>query len=360
MAVKDEFPEDNFLRATRHANTARIIAHLLASNMQDLFSKIITTDVRISAVEQQGWCNLTFWVDTLKGAPLYVLRLCERPLHLTSRSVPKFEKERYVLDLMKQSPLVPRVPRNGSGVIQLDIPGRGPTAFGYLFQTQLSSKACQGEYGERARHGIFTQLGEVARQIHSVQLEGYGTEFDEQLGRFRSESYHEVLQTTVARIELSPIDRTFKHWLIARLKSLEYHDPAPTLYHQNLLANWGNVLLDSNQRISGIIDWEFAGSGLAFHNELAAFLYVHTRDGVAPERTEHDLLSILEGYGLSHSLYVSDYEQDVQTLVLLHAVTAIQKCSTLQQSGGLAKEPWRKLFAERASKLCTQALKSRS
>jgi len=33
------------------------------------------------------------------------------------------------------------------------------------------------------------------------------------------------------------------------------------------------------------VDWEFAGSGLALQNELAAFIYVNTRDGVPAERT---------------------------------------------------------------------------
>jgi aminoglycoside phosphotransferase (APT) family kinase protein len=360
MAVKDEFPEDNFLRATRHANTARVLAHLLSSNMRELFPKVIKSDVRISAVDRQGWCNLTFWVNTADGTPLYVLRLCERPPELDSLSVPKFEKERYVLGRLSASLLAPRVPEHGSGIIHLTIPGRGVVTFGYLFQTQLSSRACHGDHGERHRHEIFSQLGRIARDIHSTQLEGFGSDFDENLGRFRFGSYHDVIDAMITRVDCSPVDRSFKRWLIARLKGLEYHDPAPTLFHQDLLANWGNVLLDSNQQIGGIVDWEFAGSGLAFHNELAAFLYVHTRDGIPLDRTEHDLLSILDGYGIPHSSYVAYYEQDVQTLVLVHAVTAVQKLDSLMQSGGLEKEPWRKVFAERASNLCLQAIKSKS
>jgi hypothetical protein len=64
MAVKDEFPEDNFVRATRHINTARVVAHLLTSNMRELFPRIVVEEVTISAVENQGWCNLTFWVSS--------------------------------------------------------------------------------------------------------------------------------------------------------------------------------------------------------------------------------------------------------------------------------------------------------
>jgi len=360
MAVKDEFPEDNFLRATRHINTARVVAHLLTSNMRELFPRIVVEEVTISAVENQGWCNLTFWVDTKAGEPLYVLRLCERTPDLQSRSVPKFEKERYVLDRMSSRSLVPRVPEHGSGVVTIDIPGRGVTTFGYLFQTQLSSKACHGDLGERDRHDIFSQLGRVARDIHSIRLEGFGTDFDESNERFKHASYHESLEAMIEKIESSPVDRSFKRWLGARLKALEYHDPAPCLYHQDLLGNWGNVLLDDRRRVAGVVDWEFAGSGLALQNELAAFIYVNTRDGVPAERTEHDLISILDGYGINHSSYAAHYEQDVQTLVLVHAVTAVLKLETLTRTGGLEKEPWRKVFAERASRLCVEAIKTRS
>lgn len=363
MAVRDEFPEDNLVRATRHSNAARVVAHVLRSKMRELFPNVIDTDVVVSVVEHQGWCNLSFWVDATDGSPLYVLRLCERDAHSShssSRSIPKFEKERFVLDRLSSCDFAPRVPSEGSGIINLEIPGRGIVPFGYLFQTQLPFEACRHNLGERERHEIFWRLGEVSRQIHSITLEGFGTDFDESKGMFRHSSYHEMLAANVGRLEIAPIDPMFKRWLTSRLSDLAKHDPSPCLYHQDLLANWGNMLVDSSRRIRGVVDWEFAGSGLPFHNEIASFLYVNSRDGVSEDRTSHDLLSLLDGYGVSHASYVADYEQDIQTLVLSHAVSALLKMDTLVKNGGLHKEPWRKVFAERATALCHRAIRSRT
>jgi hypothetical protein len=330
--------------------------------MRELFPKVIDADVVVSVVETQGWCNLSFWVDSTDGSPLYVLRLCERAsnsITSTSRSIPKFEKERFVLDRLSSCEFAPRVPADGSGVIDLEIPGRGVIPFGYLFQTQLPFGACRENLGERERHEMFWRLGEVSREIHSIKLEGFGTDFDESRGAFKHSSHHEMLAANVERLEIAAIDPMFKGWLGSRLSELTKHDPTPSLYHQDLLGNWGNMLIDSSRRVRGVIDWEFAGSGLPFHNEVASFLYVNSRDGVPEDRTIHDLLSFLDGYGISHTSYAHDYEHDIQTLVLSHAVAALLKMDTLVKNGGLHKEPWRKVFAERASALCHRAIRSR-
>jgi aminoglycoside phosphotransferase (APT) family kinase protein len=330
--------------------------------MRSVFPSVIDRDVKVSAVESQGWCNLTFWVDALDGSPLYVLRLCEKSeagAVSPSLSVSKFEKERYVLKQLSTCRFAPRVPRNGSGTVNIEIPGRGVVAFGYLFQTQLPFAVCSQDLGERARHDMFWRLGEIAKEIHAVKVEGFGTEFDERRGSFKHESFYDFIVSHADKVELATIDSMIKRWIISILKKLESLDPAPSLFHQDLLANWGNVLVDSSGRIQGVVDWEFAGSGLALHNELATFLYVNTRDGVSPERTQHDLLSILEGYGISHASYLANYEDDIQTLVLLDAISAIEKHALLVTKGEIEKEPWRKVFAERATALCYRAIRSR-
>jgi hypothetical protein len=104
--------------------------------------------------------------------------------------------------------------------------------------------------------------------------------------------------------------------------------------------------------LRGIIDWEFCGSGLAFHQETASLIYARTRDGVEPEHIVRDLHSFFEGYGITMREYQQHYEHDVETLVLLHAITALQKFITLRKNGGLEGEPWRATFAERARLLC--------
>jgi thiamine kinase-like enzyme len=119
------------------------------------------------------------------------------------------------------------------------------------------------------------------------------------------------------------------------------------------LGNWGNFLLDSTGSVRGIIDWEYAGSGPAFHFEIAALLYVLSRDGHSQERINHDLSAVLRGYGISYKTYLASYDRDVQTIVLLNSVSAILKFQEVQEKGTSASEPWRERFADRAQALCS-------
>lgn len=354
MGAADEFVEDNFIRATRHLTRARILASRLGPILHQRYPHLFSSCPTVTAVRHQGWTNFTMSVRGGEGEQHYILRLRARtsPQELSSRSVPQFEKERYVLERLQGVSLVPHIPSEGSGSLVIDISKNDRSEFGYILQSELPHVAAERDIGREDRARCFRQLGEALRVVHSVTVEGFGTEFDEARGAFALERWSEVIARRVVEIEKSGIDVNLKRLAVARLRELETLDTRPTLFHQDLLGNWGNFLVDENRDLRGIIDWEFCGSGLAFHQETASLIYARTRDGVEPEHIVRDLHSFFEGYGITMREYQQHYEHDVETLVLLHAITALQKFITLRKNGGLEGEPWRATFAERARLLC--------
>ena len=83
----------------------------------------------------------------------------------------------------------------------------------------------------------------------------------------------------MALIDRAPISSLIKRWLASRTETLLVLEGHSELFHQDLLANHGNVLVDERGIVRGIIDWEFAGSGPALHFELASLIYALQRDG---------------------------------------------------------------------------------
>lgn len=359
MSVEKEFTEDNFIRATNHANRARVAAHVLAPKMRELFPNLFTSSPTVTSIGQQGWSNLTLSVDSGDGAQRYILRLAPCPKGCVSRSTPALEKERYVLERLSGFDFVPRLPQHASGRLTLAVPPAGEVEYGYLLEARLPFEAPRNDCGPRDRLLILRQLGGVAKKIHSIKVSGYGLDFNEALGGFRDASFVDFLNSKAKSIEDSPIDSHMKRWLIARVRDLSHLDPEPSLFHRDLLGNWGNFLVDDSRIVRGIIDWEYAGSGPAFHYEIAALIYVLTRDGHSPEDIEHDLVAVLEGYGMTLEHFKAHYEREVETLVLINSISALQRYEALKQSGDIKREPWRQLFAERASMICTRSYRNR-
>jgi len=354
MGAAEEFVEDNFIRATRHSNQARVIAArvgpLLCQKHPELFQKV----PRVTAVSNQGWLNFTMAVHCPDSNAGYILRLRSKTSarERASRSVPQFDKEHYVLGHLAHLGYAPLVPQGAIGTISLDATGNGDSEFGYIIQTFLPYEAARRDLGTEDRAKCLRQLGEKLRAVHSIEVAGFGTDFDQTRQSFGLSSWKEMIERRISDLESSSVDASLKRWLSARMTQLSTLNTKPTIFHQDLLANWGNFLVDDERAIRGIIDWEFSGSGLAFHNEIASFLYAQTRDGIDPTRTERDLSHILEGYGISEAEYKHTYAYDIETLVLLHAVSALEKLAVLKRNGGLSKEPWRQTFAERAQRLC--------
>jgi aminoglycoside phosphotransferase (APT) family kinase protein len=238
------------------------------------------------------------------------------------------------------------------------IPGEGEREFGYLLQSYLPFRPGSAREVTRDRERILEQLGAHLAAIHAIRAAGYGTEFSERLGRFSFETHAEYVAHRIHWVEESPIESRMKGWLTRRLRSFMELSSEPCVYHRDLLANWGNVLVDGDGTVQGVVDWEFAGAGAPLQNELASMIYALNRDGVRPERIEGDIAAVLRGYGLTLKEYHAHYERDTETIVLLNSVAALTKFEAIRRQGTLEQEPWRSVFAERARALCYRSFRT--
>jgi aminoglycoside phosphotransferase (APT) family kinase protein len=356
MSVEREFTEDNFMRATRHVTTAKVLAHILAAELCRACPTLWTKPPHITALASQGWSNFTLRIDSDERPDSYILRLSERR-HRTgtsdSRSNPQFEKERHVLRRLRARDWAPKLIEPASGVLHLEVPGRGEVSYAFMLQSCIPFESATQLRDTECRERILERLASVAREIHKTPTSGYGTDLDESSGSFSYSSLSTFINSNITRLEASPIDSSMKRWLTARLDELCELDTPPRLFHRDLLGNWGNFLVDKESNIRGIIDWEFAGSGPAFHYEIASLLYVLQRDGHSPDAITRDLHAVLRGYEMPLSTYKRDHERYVETIVLMNSISALIKFADLQRCGATSREPWRKRFAERATELCS-------
>ena len=147
MSVEKEFTEDNFIRATNHANRARVAAHVLAQKMTELFPNLFSKDTCVTPIGQQGWSNLTLRVDSGGDSQRYILRLAPCPAGCISRSTPAFEKERYILERLSGFDFVPSLPFNASGRLTLCLSAAGDAPYGYLLERFLPYEAPRSDCG---------------------------------------------------------------------------------------------------------------------------------------------------------------------------------------------------------------------
>lgn len=356
MSVENEFKEENFLRSTKRSNQARIIAHTISTQLADLIPVFRSGVTSVRAFGEQGWMNLTFLVEVSEPHRYHILRLAARggsTRHTRSRSLPSYEKERIILESLADSPFTPKVSAECTGVFSLSIPGSGIVEFAYLIESYLPLMSAKALAESDQRGRILEQLGFIMRDIHRTPMQGFGLDIQESTSSFVHPTFQSFMAHKLSAIERSPISSSMKEWLTSRVAAFVEINPSPCLFHRDLLGNWGNFLLDETGSVRGIIDWEYAGSGPAFHFEIAALLYVLSRDGAAPERIDHDLSAVLRGYGISYKAYRADYDRDVQTIVLLNSVSAILKFQEVRQKGTSSAEPWRERFADRAHALCS-------
>lgn len=355
MGAEKEFAEENFVRATKRVNDARVLARSLAPQLQTIFPGLFSEAPYVQAITEQGWYNLTLIVGTQDRNPEYILRLASTsalPSNTISRSLPHLEKERYILERLQHFDFIAKLVGPGTGRCTVRIPGKGDVEYAFMLQTRLPWSNAKQFGGDLSRSRYLWQLGEIVRAVQQVPMQGFGADFDEGSSSFACKTNQDFIRAYVRTIEESPIDFSMKQWLGARIETLLALSPEPRISHRDLLGNAGNALVDSDGKIRGIIDWEFASSGLALHAELASFIYVLHRDGIAPEQIEVERAAFLNGYGISDRDYREHYERDVESIVMIHSLMALIKFDMLKKKGGLEREPWRELFAKRASNLC--------
>lgn len=359
MAIPDSIKYEQILHKSRRLARAWSIAHVVGPVLVERLPHLFPTSPAVRVLNGQGLTNFTLQVRSVAGEEL-ILRLteCHRAGIAVESSHAGHEKERYVLEHLRAAPFAPHVVPEGAGRLTVRMPQDERVEFNFLLQKYLpypSGARCRGRLN---RTRCLEQLGALAREIHGVSVVGYGISFDPQSGAFAHGSHADFIQEKMDRVERAPISGAMRGWLLSRAERLRAMQPESRLFHRDLLGNWGNFLVDAEGDVRGVIDWEFSGSGAAFHYEVASMLYVLARDGHAPDVVQHDLHAVLRGYGVPLARYQQELEWDVETIVLLNSISALLKFQQLKDSGRERQEPWRKLFAERALAMCDSSYRN--
>ncbi len=247
MSAAKNFPTENFIRATHHKNRTNIVAHILSHGANTLFPQLSLKDPVLTPLPTQGWINHTLRLEERDGSKSYILRLSPiktNALEHTSRSTPSFEKERFILEALHRFDFTPTLPDDSSGLIDIAIPGSSPSRYGYLIEENLPFQDASAIQTTRERVSVMRQLGAIMQTIHSIDIEGFGTEFTEDEQRFSHETFRDCITEKLALIERAPISSLMKRWLASRTETLLDLEVHSKLFHQDLLANHGNVLLD--------------------------------------------------------------------------------------------------------------------
>ena len=357
MTHNSDFTEQHFMRATRRANRARALAHVIGPRLRELIPGAFSSAPKVIGLVNQGWMNFTLLVEVADENKAYILRLSEidksrsRPADIS----PSFAKESYVLCALEGLKISPKLGTPPVGRVTISIPGEGDCDFSFLLQDYLPFRSGAASDVVRDRAYALRQLGEYLKRIHTTKVEGFGLDFNATDNRFVYDTFSQYVGSRSAGVGESDLDSNLKDWLLARLDALSNLNTEPSLFHRDVLANWGNFLIDGDSRVQAIIDWEFAGSGAPLQHELASMIYAQSRDGVGREQIDRDLISVLSGYGVTLEEYRDVYERDTETLVLLSSVEALLKFDRLRRQGTLDREPWRGVFAERARQSCRLA-----
>lgn len=365
MGAEVDFPTDNWFRNTRRYTFAEVIAHCLTKQIQDTALNKFTEGAAITTLSEQGWSNFSFLVHA-KDSSKWLLRMKRKPneCHITNWS--SYHKERWCQEAQLKIVPVPKIPRNGIGYVMLTLPSTPkPVEFAFIIQEYIDGCTANTIAELGSSPAFFRKLGEIASQINNTKTLGYGESFEA-----HSNTFKETLLANFFEREYVELEHSIRTWfqhrpelflcIKQRILSLGQYSHESHLAHRDFLSNWGNVIVNSDKEIIGVIDWEFAFSGPAFYLEMASLVFTMVRDGATVSEREKKINWILEGYGISKRNYNKLYRDAINNFALWHALRTIQKYVELQKQGLLVNEPWRKLFAERATRFVYGAFGAKS
>jgi aminoglycoside phosphotransferase (APT) family kinase protein len=360
MLVQERFLEANWLRDTRQCVQAKVLVPFLKEVFSLGFPHVFGAQARVMAHEHQGWCNLSYLVSN-PGGEEYILRLQSRPPCAARERWSVYHKEAWAMQSVPSDVPVARVMKAGVGYITFAAgPSRSLPQYAFMLQSRVAGEAADVDAGWAARLELLEQLGRIANSINCTPTRGYGAVFCAEDESFAYASWQEYLQAEIVRQDLPALvvagvlSAQDAQEIRRRLEGLARLDGAPRLAHMDFVNNWKNVLVSSSNRVRAVIDWEFAFSGPAAHYEIASTLYAMYRDGEAPNQRAAKLGAFLKGYGLSLEEYRASYAEDVETIMILNALNAVNKFLALRALGQLGREPWRRRFAARARRLIEQ------
>lgn len=347
----------------KKAAQRRLLSWFLEDHLPALVSKGTFDDSRVEVLKTQGWSNHAFVVRTTCGTN-YIIRMCQ----LSTKEVnaasaygdwSNYHKEAWAMNNVAELIPVPTLVNSGIGYINS---GDNKSKYAYMVETLLPFADAAKQLTEEDNVAFYTTLGKIAKVINTVLTPGFGTKFNSSAQTFQYATWLDCIQDEIEELKITRLEQAhfFSKKITAiirtRLNSLKQLRFKPTLYHNDFLANWANVLVDGSKQVKGIIDWEHAGSGPALYRELASTRYVFYRRGLPLTEIEKRFSAVLCGYEISEETYQKELRYHVETVVLIHAIKGINKYIDIRKNGEMEKEPFREVYAQRARNLIMDIL----
>ena len=230
--------------------------------VRTVVARHIGTPTRVEPLSG-GLTNRAFDVETTDGQ--VVVRLGDQPDKLAG-----FERERWAADRARTAGIPTQ------SIVALGSEGR----WSYTIAERLPGESAV-DHPERLR--ILEELGRIAKVVHTIHTDGFGDRFASggeatdsmpPAAASWSEFLRDDLQaeSRLARLlELGMISDRQAESLRRTLAEVEAWDGPAVLNHGDLRLK--NVVVDSEGRILGVIDWESATSVVGPHWDLSIALH---------------------------------------------------------------------------------------
>jgi len=271
----------------------------------------------------------------------------ERGTHADSPISPRFIKEQWARGKVKHVIPGPPVTRVGKFSVP---PSDHAESLHYSFLLESSPLYISGSchWGQSAsRIEILTSLGQLAKKISEVPVQGFGDKFDG--NSFFYSTWQRFLDGMVLTSGLSELCSTkvltprLAGLILDRVDGLALVPAAPRLYHGALVNGFSNILLTSDLQVAGVIEWGVAGGGPAGAMEMAHSL-MSLGIGVRQRRqVREEFECFLRGFGISYDDYRISYQHLTEGVILLLALTSLT--DHFKAGGGTLGEQGRELIS---------------
>jgi len=266
--------------------------------------------VRVRRVVGRGAVNQVFVVEG--GGRSLVVRLCDAP-----HALRQYEKEAWCIERAR------RVGVPGPRVFAVGTIDEGDGGAAYMIESFVGGAAGDElPAGEGLR--VWRKLGEYARAIHAVGLDGFGidlpdfTSGDARGGWLRYVDYNvESLDERDELLRLGVLTREQSPRVRAIFEGLRGREFRFGLNHRDLSLK--NTIVDGAGLIH-LLDWGSAAADIVPHMELAQLLKAQMTKG---EPDDAATAALLEGYGMGRAEYEA-LLPELESVLLLRAFDLVR------------------------------------
>lgn len=356
-AIKD-FPEELWVKDVNKLTSGRIAGLILREKLPALFPEVFRGEIKITTCRAQGWSNISVIVGNSEGREFLVRIRAREAGSGAGKFWAPYHKEEFAIGLVRPDLPVPAPLDNSIAYFNIEgVPRFGSCDLCCWVQNYVNFDNAQGLTDPAKRIRLMKNAGAMAAKLHSVKVRGFGTGYDHAERSFADPDWRTFLSRRIEHLEMdliaknSFLERSVIGKVFNRISDLMDLKFEPSLFHNDFISNWGNILVDDDMNIRALIDWEFCGGGPAAEYEIASGLYVMHRDKMPGEQIDREFSALLEGYGISRDEYEERLKRSVESFVIINSLEAISKYIRLVLSDSLDREPWRKDFFHTAVSL---------